>query len=55
MGQKLIDMTVVAEDLLIREQSDLIFKEMLKIFQVTYPSTIPWRANNLSRDQDNAH
>ena len=48
-------MAAVAEDLLVREQSDLMFKEMLKILQVTYPYKIPWRGNNLSRDQENAH
>ena len=55
MGQKLLDLTAVAEDILTRKQSDLMFHEILKKFQVNYPYKIPWRANNLSRDQENAH
>jgi DNA-directed RNA polymerase delta subunit len=55
IGQKLLDMTAVAKNLLTREKSDLIFQEILKAFQVTYPYKIRWRANNLSRDQKNAH
>lgn len=55
MGQKLPDMTALAEDLLTREQSDLMFHEILKTFQVNYLYKILWRANNLSRDQENVH
>jgi hypothetical protein len=50
MGQKLKDMTAVAEDRLTREQSDLMFQEVLKAFQVNYLYQIPWRINKLSRD-----
>jgi hypothetical protein len=55
MGQKLLDMTAEAGDLLTKEQSDLMFREILKTFQGNYPYKIHWRANNPSRDQENVH
>jgi len=55
MEQKLLNLKAVAEDLLTREQRDLMFHEILMTFQVNYPYKIPWRANNLSRYQENAH
>jgi hypothetical protein len=55
MGQKLLHMMAVAEYLFTREQSDLMFHDILNTFQVNYPSKIPWQANNLPREQENAH
>jgi hypothetical protein len=42
------------KDVLTTEKSYLMFQDIVKTFQANYPYKIPWRDNNLSRDQENA-